>query len=126
MSSFYECNSFGAVKFLIHLLAFYLLLLPATGIAGNYVCDESFEAQSVQCKDQQPDDAHREEEKCNPFCGCACCFHTVSENIQIPGITAQYLCWFDKKYPVRKQYFCSSGFFGNIWQPPKKLNNLNC
>jgi hypothetical protein len=106
------------VKFLTILFAFYILILPCIPCEDINICKDNTKSEVTSTTTEQHESS--ENEKCNPFCSCACCGQILYPNFQYKKEAAA-----SKPLGNPKQQFLyinitlSSNFFGNIWQPPK-------
>ncbi|MBK7432994.1 MAG: hypothetical protein IPI66_03235 [Chitinophagaceae bacterium] len=106
------------MKLLTILFAFYLLLFPLFPCMESEKCTDEPAAVSHYTSNRDHDQQNGEED-CGPFCGCACCGHLVTSNLQ-PNVNNQY----QQPALLKQALFyhnisLSSDYFGNIWQPPK-------
>jgi hypothetical protein len=106
------------VKFLISILAFYILLLPCFPCTDTdehiNTCKTEIASNSIDNNDHQ-----HENEACNPFCSCACCGQVFYSNFLLEKNVSAKPAENLKQLFFYTNISLSSDFFGNIWQPPK-------
>jgi hypothetical protein len=105
------------MKWFTAIWAFYLMVLSIVPCSDAHnLCNTTqatMAAEQTHRHDQDKDDI------CTPFCHCSCC--SVSIAILTPGFPGENrhaATYVDNKIFIHDFSFLS-GYYGNIWQPPK-------
>ncbi len=109
--------TFAAVKLLSVILSMYVLLLTCLPCGDAKDCTETVKTDVAQTDH----DDHEDTESCSPFCVCACCGTNMSFDFNY-GVAVSDLLQPVLTQKVKNNRYNNnfvSGFYGNIWQPPR-------
>lgn len=105
------CMKWISTILLLYILA--LLLVPCSDVYNNCT-DTNSKFQEASHSHSQDNDDH-----CTPFCQCSCCSVSVIKiQFKLPDFNLPQHFYTAKK-TVIKDCQIISGYFGNIWEPPK-------
>lgn len=109
------------MKLLTFFFAIYILILPCLPCVDKEECNDK---SKTEISSATTNDSHQEqqEEACSPMCSCGCCGHIYTSNSRFNKLAVIKISYFTSQQFFYKNIHLSSDFYGNIWQPPKIVN----
>jgi hypothetical protein len=97
------------------ILIFYfsaLFLMPCSDAVNQ--CGDTFTTSDTEHHHDKDED-----DNCGPFCTCACCSISLSSfNFFLHEFTTPFAGFITGKVIITEKWHVS-GYYGNIWQPPR-------